>query len=129
MARKVRRGGRGEARWQGIIREQLRSGRSVREFCRKCKLAESTFYFWRRVLARRVEEPSKRSSRAARAAFVPVRMAEEVSAGSVGRMEILLSGGHRVQVTPPVDGPALAAVLAVLENLASGAGGREARPC
>jgi transposase-like protein len=117
MAREMGGGGRGEARWWEIIREQQGSGQRVGEFCRKHKLAESTFYRWRRTLARREGEPSKRSSRMARASFVPVRVAEEAATGSAGRMEITLAGGHRVRVTPPVDRRALAEVLAVLAGM------------
>ena len=114
MARRVLQGGRSEARWWGIIREQQRSGRSVGEFCRQRQLAESTFYRWRRTLARCADTPSRRYTRTTRASFVPVRVAEEAASGSAGRMEITLAGGVRVGVTPPVDARALAEVLAVL---------------
>jgi len=116
MAKKVCRGGRGEARWRGILGEQFRSGLSVHAFCRKRQLAESTFYFWRRALGPRegARAPVRSHAPAVGASFVGVQVADERSADLAGRMEIILSGGHRVQVTPPVDGEALAEVLAVL---------------
>ena len=103
---KVRDKGK-ETLWRRTIEEQQQGGLSVRAFCRKHALHESTFCFWRRELAR-CEAAQRRS-----AAFVAVRVAGETLAG--GRIEIVLSGGRRVHVAPPVDRRALADVLAVLE--------------
>jgi transposase-like protein len=112
MAKQVCRAERGEAKWRGILRAQERSGLSVQAFCRKNKLAESTFYRWRRRPG--VEQSlSRRSSRTASGAFVAVQVAD---GDSSGRIEILLSDGHCVRVTPPVDGRALAEVLAILSG-------------
>jgi transposase-like protein len=113
MAKELCRTQRGEAKWRGIIRAQERSGLSVPAFCRSNKLAESTFYRWRR---RAGVEPSlsRRSSRTGSASFVPVQVTD---GDSSGRMEILLSDGHCVRVTPPVDGRALTEVLAVLAGV------------
>jgi transposase-like protein len=102
--------------WRGEIEAQARNGGSVRAYCRAHRLRESTFYFWRRELARR--RP---------AAFVPVTVADETAetggAASSGvgdapssRIEILVGNGRRVQVTGPVDRRALADVLAVVEG-------------
>ena len=126
MAKQLSRARRGESRWRGILRAQGQSGQSIHAFCRAHRLGESTFYFWRRALASR-EETSARSrpkATARPAAFVPVRVAA-VSVGSVGRMVILLPGGPRVRVTAPVDGKALAEVLAVLAKRSGEPEGRE----
>ena len=87
-----------EARWRRIIGEHGGSGLTIRAFCRKSKLAESAFYFWRSELQRRDNErcepqrrrlqrhqaerkqhsqQSKRSAQAPTAspAFVEVRLA------------------------------------------------------
>jgi transposase-like protein len=39
-----------ERYWQKIIREAVRSGMSIREFCRQRRLKESQFYWWQRRL-------------------------------------------------------------------------------
>ncbi len=102
--------------WRREIEGQARSGMTVRGYCRARRLQETTFYFWRRELARR--RP---------AAFVPVRVAGGTTgpggAGqaadgetTVGRIEILVGNGRRVQVTGLVDRRVLADVLAVVEG-------------
>ena len=131
-----------EVRWRRIIREHGGSGLTIRAFCRKSKLAESAFYFWRSELQRRILEcrqaeqeqrrQSKRSAQAPAAspAFVEVRLAasnaervegtspagmqRQIGSSAGGRIEIELSGGLRIHVTPPVDRAALADVVAVL---------------
>ena len=104
-----------EAEWRRVVREQKRSGLSVRAFCREHGVAESAFYCWRRELRRRRAEQEQRRENAgdSRPAFVPVHVAEGSSAGHI---EIELSGGHRVHVTGPVDRAVLADVLGVLEG-------------
>ena len=117
MANGKCRDGRREARWRRIVREHERSGLGIREFCRRGKLTETAFYFWRHELQRRqAEQEQRRPDPPAVPAFVPVRVAEHVGEPGVGRIEIELSGGRRVHVTPPVDRQALADVLAVLEG-------------
>jgi hypothetical protein len=122
---------RREAFWRRIIRKQGSSGLSIREFCRKGKLPETAFYFWRSELARRHaerEQPRPTSNRVRRQvvavpAFVPVQVKEDEESSAGGRpngtayrIEVELSGGRRVHVTAPVDRQALADVLAVLEG-------------
>jgi len=106
---------RDEARerfWRGHVEGQVQSGESVRAYCRTHRLQETTFYDWRRELARR---------EAAR--FVPVTVAAQTAEPGHaredlgrGRIEILVGNGRRVQVTGPVDRQALADVLAVVEG-------------
>ena len=100
-----RRDRRLERRWRRIIGEQKRSGLTIRQFCRRGKLRETAFYFWRRELQRRQVEDStrraeqeQRQNNAATAApaFVPVRVEGHVGSTAAGRIEIELSGGRRV---------------------------------
>ena len=130
MAKGKDRDKRREAYWRRTVREQRGSGLTIRDFCRKSKLRESAFHFWRRELERRqaeqeqhqeVKRPRRSKSRRApqSPAFVPVRVTEQTAPATVGRIEIELSGGRRVHLTAPVDRQALGQVLAVLE----------ARPC
>jgi transposase-like protein len=125
MAGGKNRDRRREAYWRRIVREQRGSGLTIREFCRKSKLTESAFHFWRRELERREAEHEQRqgqrrapkSPRPPRApVFVPVRVTEQFQPQTGGRIEIELSGGRRVHVIAPVDRQTLADVLAVLEG-------------
>jgi hypothetical protein len=123
MAKGVSRDRRREAEWRRAVREQKRSGLTIRDFCRRGKLRETAFYFWRGELQRRqAEQEQHRPARSPAApAFVAVRL-EEHDAGADGgspaggHIEILLSGGRRVHVMAPVDRQVLADVLAVLEG-------------
>jgi len=133
MAKGKGRDRRLEVRWRRIIRQHGRSGLSVRDFCRRGKLTETAFYFWRRELERRqAEQEQRRSDPPASPAFVPVRVEEHSGSRADGRIEIELAGGRRVHVAAPVDRQALADVLAVLQLdglAAPSAVEGEARPC
>lgn len=114
--------------WREQLVRQPGSGLSVRAYCRRHRLRESAFYFWRKELARRGV------SVASRPTFVPVHLSEDSArrdtaavehadgpALSVGRrvggcIEIVLSGGRQVRLLGPVDRQSLADVLAVLEG-------------
>jgi len=106
-----------EAFWRRMIARQPDSGMSVRAWCSKHSVRESSFYWWRRQLARRdASAPS----------LVPVRVtadrstddAFDVSAvnGSLSRIEIVLPARRRVRLIGPVDRQALTDVLAVLTS-------------
>ena len=124
MAKAASRDRRREVQWRRVVRQHIHSGLTIREFCAKGKLLESTFYFWRRELQRRKAEREQRRQRgrtsapadpSSKPAFLPVRVAEEVPPTVAGGIEIVLSNGRRLHVTAPVDRTALADVLAVLE--------------
>ncbi len=109
MARDVRRDGAKEVFWRRMVRGQARSGWTVRDYCRRHRLAESGFYWWRRQLA---DRPGKMT-------FVPVQVRADRPAACEARIEILLEGGRWIGLQGPVDRQRLSDVLAVLE----------ARPC
>ncbi len=135
MAHRPGRDRKKEVFWRRVIAGQPRSGLSVRAWCGRHEVRESSFYWWRRRLARRDTAT----------AFVPVRLASGPSSagadrlassagaddpttasGGQGRIEIVPSQGWRVQVIGPVDRRALADVLAVLVD--QGWGTQDALP-
>jgi transposase-like protein len=125
MANGKGRSGRGEAYWRRIVRQQGAGGLTVREFCRRSDLRESTFYFWRRELLRREasQQGQAHGRPPSKAAFVPVCVttgavewaAHEDTLDAPPHIEIVLAGGRRIHVTAPVDRQALADVVAVLD--------------
>ena len=149
------RDGRGDARkekfWRRMVGGQARSGRTIRDWCRKHGLNEPAFYWWRARLARteRMRRPRKSRPFAARPtplcsplrdapwagmgqqgqAFVPIRVSAEEAPGADGSIEIVLREDRRIRVRGPVDRQALADVLAVLALDAAGHPGLEASPC
>jgi len=98
---------RREERWRGILRRQADSGVSIRQFCCDHRLAESSFYFWRRELGRRGREEGP-------AAFVAVQVTPEAMGAEAGRIEVMLPGAWRVRVEGAVDRTVLADVLAAV---------------
>jgi hypothetical protein len=117
MARGV--SSRGETRaqfWQQQVAAQAASGLSIRGYCRRQRLRECSFYFWRKCLA-------GTGRKAKPAAFVPVRISRPAAAAgeprtdgqeAEGRIEIVLTNRCQVKLIGPVDRQALADVLTVL---------------
>jgi hypothetical protein len=127
--------------WREQIGGQPGSGLSVRGYCRRHRLRESAFYFWRKELSRRgVSVASGRSTGQGHApggepTFVPIRLTVDspgqdtvvgdraddpvgrrAGSGPLGRIEIVLGNDRCVRLLGPVDRQSLAAVLAVLEG-------------
>lgn len=127
MAKGAARDLRKEEVWRRRLARQAESGQSVRAWCRRHRVTETAFYWWRRELARRDAE-RKRSARAAApgraVAFVPVRVAGDPGrdadpepAGSRdgdAPLEIVWPDGRRVRIAGPVSRPRLIAVLEAL---------------
>lgn len=103
--------------WRRVIRRQPGSGMSVRAWCSKYSVRESSFYWWRKQLARRDAHAP---------ALVPVRVTADRSAsdafdssamhGALSRIEIVLPARRRVRLIGPVDRQALSDVLTVLTS-------------
>ena len=120
-----------EVFWRKTMEQHQQSGLSIREFCRREKLREPSFYSWRRELARRDAIHRSSTPDRRKTVFIPVRLATEAQPAPPnpsGRIEIELPGRRRVHVAPPINRQALADVLAVLLQAPSGVEG-EARPC
>lgn len=69
-----------EAAWRRRLREQGKSGQSVRAWCRRHGVRETAFYWWRKELARRDAErlaSGQGDTRKRAASFVPVRVTAE----------------------------------------------------
>ncbi|MGA3327811.1 MAG: hypothetical protein ABSF45_25405 [Terriglobia bacterium] len=103
-----------ERYWQKIIPEAVRSGISIREFCRQRRLKESQFYWWqRRLKAGRGEGVRRRTGgQGGVASFALV--SDEAGATDAG-IELVLGGGRRLRIRRGVDEATLRVVLAALE--------------
>lgn len=119
-----------EAHWRGLIHDQPGSGLSIRAWCARRRVRESSYFWWRRELARRDGDArtpaSRRGSGARPAKFVPVRVTADSSAadafdlsaasGSLSRIEIVFPDQRCVRLVGPVDRQALSDVLAVVAS-------------
>ena len=106
-----RRDGGKEREWRRIIDEQRRGGESVRAFCRKRQLRESSFYRWRREIELRDREVGSK-------VLAPVVFVDESRDASTDRtatsIEIVLGCGTMVRFGPDAGREQLATVMEVL---------------
>jgi transposase len=84
---KQQRDGERERQWRGVMRRCADSGLSVREFCRRERLPESAFYFWRRTLLERDADAADRTlvmpESGPAPAFVPVTLPQDPRASAI----------------------------------------------
>jgi transposase len=97
------RRGRRREDWQELIAEHKRSGLTVKAFCEKQGVGEALFYSWRKRLTE--EQP-------ARFALVAP---DGVVAGPL-TLQLVLTGGERLEIPAGIDQATLRAVLAVLRE-------------
>lgn len=104
-------------KWRWIFEQQRRSGLSVARFCDRHRVAESSFFAWKRRL--RDQEAASPPS-----LFVPVTATAKLAGQSTpamprlgdGAIELHLGPRRRLVLRPGFDAPTLAAALAVLEH-------------
>ena len=112
MANRIRDPGR-EAFWRRTLTAFGTSGLSVRAFCRREKLRESAFYFWRRTIHQR--GPKRRSSgqrRHNQPAFVPLVL-DNIHATPGVTLE--LRGGRAIRLCESYPVERLASLVLALE--------------
>jgi transposase-like protein len=107
MAHGKPRDPRKEQHWRRLIQLWKNSGLTVRAFCARHYLTQSSFYAWRRELQQRD------------AAFVPVQVEtndQQSRVTSIPIIEVVLAGGQCVRVTPGFDPATLRQLLSVLQE-------------
>lgn len=112
-----------EEHWQGVMRQQESSGLSISAFCRKQKVAEGSFFYWRRKLTERqprkgsaAKEKTPRQDRPRKnttATFVPVDIPAPSSTSGLN-CEVVLPSGCRIIVPMRCDAGWLREILGVL---------------
>ena len=101
--------------WQKTISEAVRSGMSIREFCRQRRLKESQFYWWQHKLrARRPAGTTSKSGGKGRPASFALVSAE--GGATDAGIELVLGDGRKLRIRQGVDEETLRAVLAALEQ-------------
>jgi hypothetical protein len=101
--------------WRDAISRWQRSGQTIRGFCREHGLSEFSFYAWRRTIARRDESLACVTAVDREPVFVPVRLTPTATVAAVP-LELVLSSGRIVRVSPGFDAATLQALLAILEE-------------
>lgn len=99
-----------EAFWRDAIRRQATSGLPVREFCRRHRLNEPSFYGWRRTLQERdARQP------ATPPAFVPVVVRDGQRVAHDAGIVIELRGGRLLRLPSSMPAGRLAELVRALE--------------
>jgi hypothetical protein len=97
--------------WRVVIDTCKESGLSIVAFCKKEGISQAAYYYWRKKLAVAGESvPAKQQDAAA--GFIQVSMPEINSAG----LELVLSSGNALRISPGVDYQTLSQVLSALRE-------------
>ena len=116
---KRRRDNQREAYWREVLDRQGHSGLSVKAFCDREHLAESSLYHWRRRISQRDQQAMADSP--AKPAFLPVAVHQDHPAeagGADGQIAIQLRGGRVMRLAASMPMEQLAAILRAIEGAA-----------
>jgi hypothetical protein len=106
-----------EQYWRRLLRQWQRSGLTPREFCDEQRITEPSFYAWRREIARRDQQASKRRKRQSPRtipAFIKLAINDEVS--MLPAIEVVLSERRLLRVRPGFDADLLRQLVRILEE-------------
>lgn len=111
--------------WRRHLEQQRTSGVTVRAYCLTNALRETSFFYWKKEIAKRDREasPSAATTTASTAtavpAFVPVAVIHSPRDRTESAIEIRLSCGHRVRARSDCNRGLLADVLTMLGGSSS----------
>ena len=111
-----RRGERDEGKreqWRKLVAEAVRSGTSIREFCRQRRITEPPFYAWRARLNGKAHGVAKRRALAAGKAATFALVSDAPGTLDAG-IELVLADGRRVRIGRGVDEATLRTVLSAV---------------
>lgn len=101
--------------WRQRFALWRQSGLTIRGFCDQHGLSQASFYAWRRELLRR--DARRAPTDPSATTFVPVQV---VSTPPTTPLELVLTDGRIVRVTPDFDADTLRRLLATLEARSEG---------
>lgn len=105
-----------EAYWREVIERQASSGLSMRAFCRREGVAETSLHAWRRTIARR-DGKAVASKKPPKPAFVPIVVTEPKSPETSIALE--LTGGCVLKFAGPLATEQLADLVIALAKRGS----------
>lgn len=98
--------------WQMAVDTWQSSGLSVRQFCRQEGLSEPSFYSWRKKLIKCDMPENGKLKEPASSDFIAVSLPQSHSAG----LELVLSSGNTLRISPSVDSKTLILAISVLQE-------------
>ena len=97
--------------WQMVIETWHNSGMPVSRFCKAEGLSEGSFYNWRKKLIKKGDESeSAKQKEQSSSAFIKVSIPSE----KPGSLELVLSSGNTLRISPGADIKTLTSVLSAL---------------
>ena len=107
-----------EERWRRILSEQERSGLGHTAFCRRKKISQHAYFWWKRELRLRDQKRRRRVAKISvdRPSLVPVRVSTASVIATQTAFEVVLPGQRLVRVPVEFDAESLKRLLAVLED-------------
>ena len=108
--------GNGEDReriWRDKVEQQKESGLSVAAYCRRERISEASYYYWKRRLAERKDKPDT-ESREGNGRFVAIDLPQTVR----DKLEVVLRNGRRVVVPDRFSENTLRLLVTILEDSA-----------
>lgn len=106
---------RTQARWQKLIAEAARSGRSIRAFCQERSITEGQFYAWRRRLTGSAQGAARPRPAGAVPGATFALVQDTGTTPEPAGVELAWADGRRLRIGPGADAATLRTVLAVLE--------------
>jgi hypothetical protein len=109
-----------ESHWRGVVGRRRQSGLSVRAFCAREGLTESTHRAWERIIKERdlEQRPACNGSALPVPAFLPVVVAGASGWDCSGQIVIELRGGRRMRLAASMPAEQLMAVIRAVEGAA-----------
>lgn len=98
--------------WEMVIDTWQSSDLSVRQFCKQEGLSEPSFYSWRKKLAKCDKPEDGKVKEPAPSDFIAISLPDSHSAG----LELILSSGNTLRITPATDSKTLASVISALQE-------------
>lgn len=98
--------------WRMVFETHQGSGLTIKQFCKNEGISEAAFYAWRKKLTADHASASPTKPPSASGAFVEVALRDAPGAA----LELVLSSGHRLRISPNIDAALLERVLATLKR-------------
>jgi len=98
--------------WRDTITRWRNSDLSVRQFCKDRGLSSSSFYYWRKKLTKTKASETGRQKAKKASTFIEVSIPD----GGSSTLELVLTSGNTLKISPSIDNRALSNVLSVLRE-------------
>ncbi len=99
--------------WRKLIAEAVRSGTSIREFCRQQRVNEPQFYAWRARINGKVHGAARRRALSTEKSSTFALVSDAPGSMDAG-IELMLADGRRVRISRGVDEATLRTVLSAV---------------